>query len=285
MSGRCWARLMTEVGAAAVPESTDHSRQSTGTATTAAPDSAPPPVSPVVRRIAAEHSIDVSAVTGTGRRGRVTKRDIVAFIEHGGKATGTVRRDRCTPSRPIGRSPHHRRPHRPRPQAVQLSVMRRRIGEHMVRSLHTAAHCTTIVEADMSAVESARGRLSYLPYRGPGHHRCPSRASAAERDHGGRPAHRARRGASGNRGLAGRGRPDRARGAQRPRALGRGTGRAHRRPGRPRPEQAADARRGDRAAPSRSPTPAATGRCSPRRSSTSPRSRSWISRRWSSGRW
>jgi len=42
--------------------------------------------------------------------------------------------------------------------------MRRRIGEHMVRSLHTAAHCTTVVEADMSAIEAARGRLSYLPF-------------------------------------------------------------------------------------------------------------------------
>jgi len=42
--------------------------------------------------------------------------------------------------------------------------MRRRIGEHMVRSLQTAAHCTTIVEADMSAVEAGRGRLSYLPF-------------------------------------------------------------------------------------------------------------------------
>jgi pyruvate/2-oxoglutarate dehydrogenase complex dihydrolipoamide acyltransferase (E2) component len=44
-----------------------------------------------------------------------------------------------------------------------LSVMRRRIGEHMRASLDTAAHCTTIVEADMSAVEAARGKLSYLP--------------------------------------------------------------------------------------------------------------------------
>jgi pyruvate/2-oxoglutarate dehydrogenase complex dihydrolipoamide acyltransferase (E2) component len=42
--------------------------------------------------------------------------------------------------------------------------MRRQIGEHMVRSLQTAAHCTTVVEADMSAIEAARGRLSYLPF-------------------------------------------------------------------------------------------------------------------------
>ena len=42
--------------------------------------------------------------------------------------------------------------------------MRKQIGEHMVRSLQTAAHCTTIVEADMSAIEAARGKLSYLPF-------------------------------------------------------------------------------------------------------------------------
>jgi pyruvate/2-oxoglutarate dehydrogenase complex dihydrolipoamide acyltransferase (E2) component len=42
--------------------------------------------------------------------------------------------------------------------------MRRQIGEHMRRSLDTAAHCTTIVEADMSRIESARGPHSYLPF-------------------------------------------------------------------------------------------------------------------------
>ena len=42
--------------------------------------------------------------------------------------------------------------------------MRKAIGDHMVRSLQTAAHCTTVVEVDMSAVEAARGKLSYLPF-------------------------------------------------------------------------------------------------------------------------
>jgi pyruvate/2-oxoglutarate dehydrogenase complex dihydrolipoamide acyltransferase (E2) component len=50
------------------------------------------------------------------------------------------------------------------PGGRELSVMRKRIAEHMVRSLRTAAHCTTIVEADMSRIETARGRRSYLPY-------------------------------------------------------------------------------------------------------------------------
>ena len=119
-----------------------------------APAAPPPPVSPVVRRIAAERGIDLEHVSGSGRRGRVTKRDILAFAEK-------------HEARPL----HMESPYREDPQPVaqrtavggELSVMRRQIGEHMVESLRTAAHCTTVVEADMSAIEAARGRLSYLP--------------------------------------------------------------------------------------------------------------------------
>jgi pyruvate/2-oxoglutarate dehydrogenase complex dihydrolipoamide acyltransferase (E2) component len=136
-----------------------------------------PPVSPVVRRIADEHGIDVAQIAGTGRRGRVTKKDILAFIEQRG-----------TEDRPLHiESPYKEEaPVSPRdeiheegsvaedaaevPTAEQpatgepLSVMRQQIGEHMLRSLKTAAHCTTVVEADMSRIEAARGRLSYLPF-------------------------------------------------------------------------------------------------------------------------
>jgi len=123
-----------------------------------------PPVSPVVRRIADEHSVELAAVSGTGRRGRVTKKDLLAFLEQGA-------------AKPAERPLHIESPYKeePAPQPAtpaeaaptgegeRLSVMRRQIGEHMVRSLHEAAHCTTIVEADMTAIEAARGRLSYLP--------------------------------------------------------------------------------------------------------------------------
>jgi pyruvate/2-oxoglutarate dehydrogenase complex dihydrolipoamide acyltransferase (E2) component len=119
-----------------------------------------PPISPVVRRMADEHGIDLSQVEGTGRRGRVTKRDLLAFIESTGDrqlATGT--------SEP---ALHSESPYREEePQAAggqELSVMRKQIGAHMVRSIQTAAHCTTVVEADMSRIEEARGRLSYLPF-------------------------------------------------------------------------------------------------------------------------
>ncbi len=117
-----------------------------------------PPVSPVVRRIASEHHVDVARVQGTGRRGRVTKRDIVAFIEGNGHSA---------PAPLHTESPYREEESPPAvaPAAAgePLSPMRRQIAEHMVRSLATAAHCTTVVEADMSAVEAARGRLSYLP--------------------------------------------------------------------------------------------------------------------------
>jgi len=119
-----------------------------------------PPVSPVVRRMADEHSVELSAVSGTGRRGRVTKKDLLAFIEQDGAKPA---------ERPLHiESPYKEEPAAPAPAAAagegeRLSVMRRQIGEHMVRSLHEAAHCTTIVEADMTAIEAARGRLSYLP--------------------------------------------------------------------------------------------------------------------------
>ena len=106
-----------------------------------------PPISPVVRRMADAHSLDLSLIEGTGRRGRVTKKDVLAFLEE-------------HQAEPVL---HTETPYREE-EAEPLSPMRRAIGEHMVRSLRTAAHCTTVVEADMSRVEEARGRLSYLPF-------------------------------------------------------------------------------------------------------------------------
>ncbi|HEX8074954.1 MAG TPA: dihydrolipoamide acetyltransferase family protein [Thermoleophilaceae bacterium] len=116
----------------------------------------PPPISPVVRRIAEQHHVDLAQVPGTGRRGRVTKGDILAFID-------AARAQPPTTAEPVL---HSESPYREEPEVAgqELSVMRRQIGEHMVRSLRTAAHCTTIVETDMQRVEEARGPLSYLPF-------------------------------------------------------------------------------------------------------------------------
>jgi len=120
-----------------------------------------PFVTPVVRRMADEHDVDISQVEGSGRRGRVTKKDLLAYLKQ---------RDEGEAAPPAAKALHMESPYReeaPAPAASggqELSTMRKRIAEHMVRSLRTAAHCTTIVEADMSRIEAARGKLSYLPF-------------------------------------------------------------------------------------------------------------------------
>jgi 2-oxoglutarate dehydrogenase E2 component (dihydrolipoamide succinyltransferase) len=131
-----------------------------------AADSAPQPhVSPVVARIAAEHHVDLSKVTGTGRDGRVRKQDILAFIEQG---DGDGEPDEAAEPPLHIESPYIPEP-APAPAAASapaepaaggtLSRMRRQIGEHMKRSLDTAATCTTWMEADMGRVEAARAKL------------------------------------------------------------------------------------------------------------------------------
>jgi 2-oxoglutarate dehydrogenase E2 component (dihydrolipoamide succinyltransferase) len=106
----------------------------------------------VVQRIAAEHGIDLGAVPGTGRGGRVRKQDVLAFVEAPPAPAAAA-----APEPPL----HIESPYRPEPVATggQLSRMRRQIGEHMKRSLETAATCTSWIEADMSRVERERARL------------------------------------------------------------------------------------------------------------------------------
>jgi pyruvate/2-oxoglutarate dehydrogenase complex dihydrolipoamide acyltransferase (E2) component len=148
------------------------------------PPGVPRRYSPVVQRIASEHGIDLERVEGSGRGGRVRKQDVLSFLEQA--ATGDARvSDRRSKENP--RPLHIESPYRPEEpvepaapaasakpaepaQALPdgdvsepLSRMRRSIGEHMLRSLHTAAHCTTIIEADMSGVEAARRRLGLSP--------------------------------------------------------------------------------------------------------------------------
>ncbi|MCC6224279.1 MAG: 2-oxo acid dehydrogenase subunit E2 [Thermoleophilia bacterium] len=121
-------------------------------------------VSPVVARIAAEHGVDVSRVQGTGRAGRVTKQDILAHVAATPAAAAT----------PAEAPPHLAPPAPPPPPAAApvtatgastgetvepLSVMRRAIAEHMIRSVQTSAHVTCVFEIDMSRVVRIRDRL------------------------------------------------------------------------------------------------------------------------------
>ncbi len=94
--------------------------------------------SPLVQRLAAEHGIDLDAIEGTGTGGRIRKQDVLALITE-------RRRDSAPPYVP--------------PAPVPLSRMRRSIGDHMKRSLETAATVTSWIEVDFSAVDVARAKL------------------------------------------------------------------------------------------------------------------------------
>jgi pyruvate dehydrogenase E2 component (dihydrolipoyllysine-residue acetyltransferase) len=135
-------------------------------------------VSPVVARIAGEHGIDPSQVPGTGSGGRVTKKDILAFVESGGaqqeeaapaqeapQAEAPAAQAPAPPKAP----PPPAKPPAPAPVAAgetlpgetvePMTAMRRGIAEHMRRSLDTAAHVTSAIEVDFSRIVAVRSRL------------------------------------------------------------------------------------------------------------------------------
>ena len=88
-------------------------------------------LSPVVRRLASEHGVDPAAVRGTGAGGRVTKEDVLRFVESRSAAAAAGR-------------------------AEPLTTMRRKIAEHMVMSRRTSAHVHTVFEVDFSHVAQLR---------------------------------------------------------------------------------------------------------------------------------
>jgi 2-oxoisovalerate dehydrogenase E2 component (dihydrolipoyl transacylase) len=122
-------------------------------------------ISPAVRSLAEEHSVDLAHVQGTGFEGRITKRDVLLFLETGAaapaKAPGPARKEPMA-SRPALSEP-------PRPgDKIPLSPMRRSIAEHMVRSVTTSPHAWTMVEVDMGGVAAARAarRAEFLAATG-----------------------------------------------------------------------------------------------------------------------
>ena len=160
----------------------------------AAPPAAPAPtgngkafVSPVVARIASEHGVDPSQVPGTGSGGRVTKKDILAFVESGGaqqqeaapapapepaqaEAPAAAQPEAPAPPAPPAKEPAPpAKPPAPAPVAAgetlpgetvePITAMRRGIAEHMRRSLDTAAHVTSAIEVDFSRIVAVRDKL------------------------------------------------------------------------------------------------------------------------------
>jgi pyruvate dehydrogenase E2 component (dihydrolipoamide acetyltransferase) len=135
-------------------------------------------VSPVVARIASEHGVDPGQVSGTGRGGRVTKKDILSFIESGAPAQAPAPEAPTeapapapAPAQPEP-APAAQAPPTPAPtpapapveagmgeQVEPMTAMRKGIAEHMRRSLDTAAHVTSAIEVDMSRVVAIREKL------------------------------------------------------------------------------------------------------------------------------
>jgi pyruvate dehydrogenase E2 component (dihydrolipoamide acetyltransferase) len=131
-------------------------------------------VSPVVARIASEHGIDPTQVPGTGRGGRVTKKDILKFVESGAPAQAPAPEapapEKPAPAAPAQPAPAAAAPAAP-PQAAApteaaadeelepMNAMRRGIADHMRRSLDTAAHVTSAIEVDLSRVVAIREKL------------------------------------------------------------------------------------------------------------------------------
>jgi 2-oxoglutarate dehydrogenase E2 component (dihydrolipoamide succinyltransferase) len=124
--------------------------------------------SPLVRKIAAEHGVNISSLQGSGVAGRVTKRDILGLIESGDAAiTGVSRLP--APALPLPQ---------PWPGDVvePMSKMRALISEHMVASRHTSAHVTSFIEIDFTRVSKIRAKnraefeaatgqkLTYMPF-------------------------------------------------------------------------------------------------------------------------
>jgi pyruvate dehydrogenase E2 component (dihydrolipoamide acetyltransferase) len=151
-------------------------------------------VSPVVAKIASEHGVDPSQVQGTGHGGRVTKKDILGFIEAGAGAEAAPAAEPATPQpaaaqaapppqqeapapAPPAPAAPPPAPAAPAPQTAPaaaaqpeaqpqvgerfepMTAMRKGIAEHMRRSLDTSAHVTSAIEVDMSRVTAIRAKL------------------------------------------------------------------------------------------------------------------------------
>jgi pyruvate dehydrogenase E2 component (dihydrolipoamide acetyltransferase) len=123
-------------------------------------------LSPVVRKLCAEHALDARDINGTGRDGRITREDVLAFIAQRA-STGIEAGQPAAIVAPAGAMSG---------QAIPLTAVRRRVAENMLKSWTTAPHVLQVVEADYIGVDTARRSakdswkakegtsLSFLPF-------------------------------------------------------------------------------------------------------------------------
>ncbi len=132
--------------------------------------------SPLVRKIAKENDVDISKIAGSGVSGRVTKKDILQFIEsppdrdkRPAAAASSARAPRSSPAQPVSFGPGEKVHIEP------MSMMRKKIADHMIVSRRTSAHVSTVFEVDFTAIAHLRkkhkqaydergAKLTYLPF-------------------------------------------------------------------------------------------------------------------------
>jgi 2-oxoglutarate dehydrogenase E2 component (dihydrolipoamide succinyltransferase) len=122
--------------------------------------------SPLAKRIASERGVDLNGVSGTGRNGRIRKADVLAAAEAGAAKGGASPADRAPAATRSAPAPtaspegipagYEDVPH----EVVRATRVRQAIAEHMIRSRQTAAHMTTEVDVDLTAVVRARTELN-----------------------------------------------------------------------------------------------------------------------------
>ena len=148
-------------------------------------------LSPVVRRLVNDHGINIDALQGTGPGGRITREDVLDYIDRNGLAAQATPAPVATPTpiashapvqAPVSAPAPAPAPAAPRPalgdreQVVPLTKIRRLTGSHMVMSLETSPHSFTVVEVDYANVDKTRSSikeswkssegfsLTYLPF-------------------------------------------------------------------------------------------------------------------------
>lgn len=114
-------------------------------------------ISPVVAKIAAEHGVNLQEVTGTGLNGRITKNDVLSYVEgRKSKVQGQMPQPATFQSfDTLKTAPSNLKPMEG-DQLIKHTVIRKQIADHMVMSKHTSPHVLTVMEADMSRVAKHR---------------------------------------------------------------------------------------------------------------------------------